>query len=81
MVRIVGCDVPKCWRPHWARGLCQMHYRRWYRHRNTGERFFQCEYVGPRRGRCATLVRTPGETLCSRHREQAARRSPYVMST
>ncbi len=26
-----GCLVPDCDRSHWARGLCPMHYRRWYR--------------------------------------------------
>jgi hypothetical protein len=64
----VGCHVPCCWRPHFARGLCQMHYRRWWRRRDTGPHFPQCAYVGPRAGPCPVLVRTPGSDCCHNHR-------------
>lgn len=32
------CSVDKCGKPHLARGLCQMHYRRRERHGDTGKR-------------------------------------------
>lgn len=27
-----GCSIPECFRPPRRRGLCEMHYQRWYRH-------------------------------------------------
>src|SRR5690606_7588220 len=29
------CSIPECRRPHFGRGLCQMHYQRWRRHGST----------------------------------------------
>jgi hypothetical protein len=62
------CELPGCFEPTVGRGMCKMHYMRWYRHRTTNALI---SYTRPRRAMSCVAVdceATPvGRGLCRRH--------------